>query len=302
MNFNAAFWKWFGDSKVVKQDRDRTPLIVYHGTDKKFSHFEQRGGTIATILSVEKVQRTGFFFTTKRGVSELFAGKGGFVMPCYLSIQHPADFTKNERKLDDDLEAHGINLRWLNETGEMWEKFDGEDGAALVKACKLAGYDGAIIKEYITEIAENVTVYIAFDPRQVKSATGNDGSWDSDDADIRSNPSAVSVSLKDVIEYLNTTDGTGDPEWVDELIDMVKPYKKWKNGIVPLDDIENHNDSSKKQLRPYLELSDDEWADVVLIPSENPQYKWFVIDGGHRAAALTELTKEKVIGALYPEI
>lgn len=187
MKFNDAFCKWFGDSKVVKNDRDRSPLLVYHGTPAKFYIFEQRDGTVATFIGVEKVRRTGFFFTTKRNVAQLFAGDKGHVMKCYLSIKKPADFTLRLRKLDDEIEREGVNLRWLNDYGDMWEKFDGDDGAMLVAALMRLGYDGAIIEEYIQETTETIKVYIAFHPSQIKSAE-NDGTWDSDDPDIRSNP------------------------------------------------------------------------------------------------------------------
>ena len=31
---NSNFWKWFGDSKVMK---DGNPIIVYHGTKETFN-------------------------------------------------------------------------------------------------------------------------------------------------------------------------------------------------------------------------------------------------------------------------
>ncbi len=40
MKLNAAFWKWFGDSKVV--DASGNPLVVYHGSPYHFSAFKSR--------------------------------------------------------------------------------------------------------------------------------------------------------------------------------------------------------------------------------------------------------------------
>ncbi len=54
-------------------------------------------------------------------------------------------------------------------------------GASLfTKMLKDAGYDGVI-----TTKGDEM---VAFYPEQIKSATGNDGTWDADDPDIRSNP------------------------------------------------------------------------------------------------------------------
>lgn len=202
MKFNAVFWKWFGDSFVV--DSRREPLVVYHGTDKKFNEFKNKGGSIATFLGDEKVKRSGFFFTPKRAAAKLFAGKNGYVMKCYLSIQKPADFTITDLRIDNALEKQGINLRWLNDTGDMWEKFDGDDGETFVAALQRAGYDGAIINEYMVEMNGNVKVYIAFNPAQIKSAENNDGTWDSDDPDIRSNPplSKLEVEAAKILKRL----------------------------------------------------------------------------------------------------
>lgn len=121
---------------------------------------------------------------------------------------------------------------------------------------------------------------------------------------IEGNPPDVpdEVELEAVIEHLLETDGTGDPEWQEYLVEEASKYRSWRRGPVLLKEIENGNTSLKSELREYLNMGDSEWKEIVLVPSKNKKYKWYVIDGGHRAAALSRLTKEKYIGAYYPEM
>lgn len=157
--FNDAFWRWFGASKVV--DAQGQPLRVYHGTRAKFTKFRRGKGKIATFISVEEVERYGFFFAEEKEFAQAFAGKDGTVLAAYLSLQNPVDLRYAGDEFDTQMELRGINRKWLL-WGEMWEKFDEEDGKK----------------------------FVAFHPTQIKSATGNDGTWDVDDPDITSNPSA----------------------------------------------------------------------------------------------------------------
>ncbi len=182
--FNAAFWKWFKKSKVVNKRGE--PLPVYHGTDYDFSKFEQRKGSIVTIFEAEEIDRVGFFFTVKKSFAESFSNTKR-VLKCYLSLQNIADFSTNEdfEGLLDELEDKGIRRRWIM-TGEMWEKFDGGDGKRFVEDLIDLGYDGAFIDESDDD-GKTVQSYVAFCPHQIK-LVDNDGTWDADDSDIRSNP------------------------------------------------------------------------------------------------------------------
>lgn len=171
-----AFWRWFGDSKVV--DADGRPLVVYHGTSEQFSEFERMGGKVSTVFGVEDVDRNGFFFTASREMAVEF---GENIVDAYLSIKNPIDLTNGF--LDGDLKAladAGISESFMTSKYPryMWEIFDGSDGAALESAIKSVGMDGAIIVE---EGAKNIgleNVYVAFDSTQIKSATGNRGTFD----------------------------------------------------------------------------------------------------------------------------
>ena len=63
------FTQWFGDSKVV--DADGKPLVVYHGTDRVFEHFDTRElGRFTGAKSAKK----GFFFTSSSQNAGIYAG------------------------------------------------------------------------------------------------------------------------------------------------------------------------------------------------------------------------------------
>lgn len=160
--FNAAFWKWFGDSKVV--DGRGRPLVVYHGTHSDIGEFKLNSRKNQAVLLSE-----GFFFSTSKTASAYASwGEGGNVMPVYLSLQDPL--------IVDDPES-GISRYAAN-----YYDLAGKD---LQKSARSAGHDGIIVRAHRKK---DRTTYVAFYPEQVKSAIGNDGSWDADDPDIRSNP------------------------------------------------------------------------------------------------------------------
>ena len=89
--FNTAFWKWFGDSKVV--DKYGEPLVVYHGTGASFNKFKK---TKCGVYSKNKYACSAFFFADHPQEASLFAESQmshptskANVMPAYLAIQNP---------------------------------------------------------------------------------------------------------------------------------------------------------------------------------------------------------------------
>ena len=81
-----AFYEWFGDSKVV--DEQGRPLVVYHGTNAKFSAFDKEKIGSATDSGFFG---SGFYFTDSKSEAEYY---GDIAMPLYLSIQNPLDITE----------------------------------------------------------------------------------------------------------------------------------------------------------------------------------------------------------------
>lgn len=94
------FYKWFGDSKVV--DKEGRPLVMYHGTSKKFDTFDK-----SKIGKKHKdlYQGKGFYFTSEYYGAQNY---GRIIMPVYLRIEKPALSDYNLKPENDGIYAgHG---------------------------------------------------------------------------------------------------------------------------------------------------------------------------------------------------
>lgn len=152
------FREWFGNSQVKK---DGKPLIVYHGTPNgPFDVFDPSmlGETVSHPSS-----KVGFFFITDRDVATLYSLKKRHyadvttptVVEAYLSIQSPHD---------------------IGEFATMAEL----DKHLLVNAAPLDRKGDGIVAKVAGE-----TVWIAYDSRQIKSATQNTGEFSKNNSNIR---------------------------------------------------------------------------------------------------------------------
>lgn len=161
------FWKWFGDSKVV--DSKGRPLVVYHGTNADFSEFKSKTGRhfFSDNLNVAKSYRDDFVFKEDKTIGikadEYDQFKNDVVensipiIEAYLKIENP--------KVKD---YEGEN--WLNSPIEV-----------DIDKSK----DGLIANNIIDGNGISATTFIVFNPSQIKSATGNNGSFDPDNNNIR---------------------------------------------------------------------------------------------------------------------
>ena len=180
-----AFKRWFGDSKVV--DGDGKPLVAYHGTTSSFNVFETKQVQLGKPRRKTNAGELGSWFAAPsiteydEGNAEYVASSftednspsaglndyksGANVMPVYLSIKKPYDAGDYE-SLMDDRDEYG-----------SWK--------ALRKQLEGEGYDGIVI--YGSDTDGNVIRddWVAFNPAQIKSATGNRGTFDENNPDIR---------------------------------------------------------------------------------------------------------------------
>lgn len=192
------FWRWFGGSLVTERPvsskqkiNELRPMVVYHGTRGDFDAFaEVRQGNVTDMFGDEDtVTRRGIFFAENADFATTFANQRGEgaanVMPVYLDI-------KNALYLDEgftdeyieQLEAAGFpdakRLRHRKAT-MVWAEFDDEAGEQFISAAKRAGYDGVYMEEEgvgLGDDADTQVVWVAFNPTQIKSATGNRGTFD----------------------------------------------------------------------------------------------------------------------------
>ena len=196
INLNAAFRKWFGDSKVV--DADGNPLVVYHGTQHEILSFSTECVPGRATSGDPLMDCLGAHFTDDRKVAEGFAG-GWYrkkqtgkprVYAVYLRLEQP--YAVHEDELRQQLEdlAYTLDLSVEDDPVQIVAEF--KEGLLN------EGYDGIVYEN----TNEGGTSYIAFEPGQIK-AIDNEGTWDYDKPEIRRNPMNVFPPLERVLQALS---------------------------------------------------------------------------------------------------
>jgi hypothetical protein len=183
---DSAFQRWFGDSKVV--DENGKPLVVYHGTKMHDDYASEEGQAFE--------QFGGFpnWFAAEPYTAHGYSGATGTVYPVYLSIQNPLRLTQFDA--NDDASAAFAAAKKLGVDTSQFRPYDDKafhvvNSAPFIEAAQKAGYDGIEINE------GGYKTFAAFDPTQIKSATGNAGSYDKTSPDIRFSVSASTEALVD---------------------------------------------------------------------------------------------------------
>lgn len=216
------FTEWFGDSQVV--DADGNPLVVYHGTDEEFDVFEMnRPARRAVMFDEREVESQGSFFSEDEADARSY---GRNVMPVYLSVQNPfiqpdyipissrdPEAVQLAQRAWEDAEYilepliyedaqgrrlidynNGISATEVDPDGEWigklfvdgkidWDVLDNPDVVARMKE---RGYDGARVNEPNDESGSS---WFVVRDVQVKSATGNQGTFGLESPSILRSPS-----------------------------------------------------------------------------------------------------------------
>lgn len=171
------FRRWFGASKVV--DEEGRPLVVFHGTGRDFAVFDAGRAGHATGHHTADL---GFFFSASADVAKDFTpwsvkdwpprreyGEGANVKPAFLSLRNPYEMPLAEFKALVASRDRTVGVR---------QRLEGEgfDGIHIVSEER---YRDSLADEYGHDS------WVAFRPEQIKSATGNRGTFDPADPDIR---------------------------------------------------------------------------------------------------------------------
>jgi hypothetical protein len=178
------FKKWHMGSQV--KDETGAPKVVFHGTDRSFDSFVS-SQTRNRLGNVE-----GFYFTESPEEASDYATKqgqtieGANVMPVYLKVSNPYN-VKEKNYVSRDMEKayeKALNKQIIRETGfedPQWVKSKVEE---LVDTGKLpyTGMDPKVEQEVIKaggfDGMKDGPHWVAFDANQIKSATGNVGTFD----------------------------------------------------------------------------------------------------------------------------
>lgn len=202
-----AFKNWFGNSKVV--DDNGNPLVVYHGTETQFNTFNDG-------------RSLGPHFGNIDQANDIVSGKKNTnIMPVYLSIKNPLrlmdagnddansfimqlsdvlDRREVDRlyKLAPDSEAIEIKYGSGSKFDEVYRDTNRRALLEVKKSLISEGYDGVVYRnEHEGKQSKlGADSYIAFSPEQIKSATGNKGTFDSGNPDIRYMPAKQGDGVK----------------------------------------------------------------------------------------------------------
>ena len=170
------FRNFFKESKVT--DSSGKPLVVYHGSkSSNISEFDP--GTYSYPDSLDSI---GTWFTSAKNQAPRYAADAT-IYPSYLRIENPyvikpapdEPFKKlfAEWKEFHGGEQFGDSSKFVNHL-----RSKGHDGIVLERTQADAGLEGDQVADW----------FIAFDSKQIKSATDNRGTFDPNDPDIRRMP------------------------------------------------------------------------------------------------------------------
>jgi hypothetical protein len=165
------FKTWFGRSKIV--DDEGKPLVVYHATATDFEAFKAGGvdpkiSGHAIWLTTNKTDQPAKHNIHSR-VTKYREGTN--VLPLYVRMERPLEIdTKEMLEWARDVFANGSE-EFPQLMPKAWKDEVTKDGE----------YDGIIFDgEKLWGDSSHVEI-IVFNPKQIKSAIGNNGSYNVDD-------------------------------------------------------------------------------------------------------------------------
>jgi hypothetical protein len=172
-----AFRRWFGDSKVV--DAQGNPLVVYHGAPD--GRFIDEDGTF-------KSERDRFGMGRSTGVNWFAASKA--TAKTYANDSRAFDYQSAEPRI---IEAYLKleNPLMVDAAGKQWREAQQRGKTSdVIEQAIAEGRDGLIIRRVRDNYQGNersapTDTFVVFSSSQIKSATDNNGDFDSGNDDIR---------------------------------------------------------------------------------------------------------------------
>jgi hypothetical protein len=264
------FTSWFLDSKAV--DEGGKPQLMYHGTPGDVSEF--RTGTAGAIYVTPDQGFASRFSMRGMGMdpagydAEMQEGLSPNVMPVYASVQNPFDYEsldslKGLRKfLQDradedgrvDIEMYGKRHSMAVEdlmdrvTIGQWEAIE----APLVQEYVKANHDGFFQRE------DGIRNLAVFSSTQLKSATGNQGTYDPNDPNVLHQSATIRSGKETLKKYGLDPDGKYKTR---EIAAALEARQRKKYGKIDRDD---QSDDSAKKISKWM-------AEEVLFEMQHPE-------------------------------
>ncbi len=208
------FQNWFGDSKVV--DAQGKPLVVYHGTRNEFTTFDY-----SRIGEQGRAEGAGFYFTNSKDVASGYGAPMEVFLTIKKPLAYDAK-PFNSATLQK-IVSRVAELEAADEGGDIADGFLANFGdvrseglkrviktaADMIAADETAldqlsgivgsgvrpqfvnqatrdvtGFDGVVANGFSNAGGTENRIFVAFFPEQIKSATGNRGTFDPNDPNI----------------------------------------------------------------------------------------------------------------------
>jgi hypothetical protein len=159
-----AFRTWFGDSKVT--DSYGKPLVMYHGTYIDFDAFRQENFTHHFTpdpnLAAKQAEDACWFASRD---SKPFSPR---ILPVYVKVSNP--FDPRMAPCARLLKEWGLGVPTDYDFAE-WEFLEDVE---VVDKIRTLQYDGIWMRQGLADY----DALAVFDPKQIKSAIGNNGAFD----------------------------------------------------------------------------------------------------------------------------
>ncbi len=227
------FKSWFGDSSVVDENGD--PLVVYHGTGAAFTEFTyDHAGSVTEASSAAKA----FFFTPDKATADAYATYAAEDGPVknvmrkadaaeadndwdeydrLLQIAEDMDSSDGRATLRENAQVMGVYLSGdfleVDAEGKTPQELSEDNDvdswlSDQLDRAKRLGKDGVHFKNLDDAIGlynHPADHYAAFNPTQIKSATGNNGSFDGSNPDINYSKARETGSIERSRPSIRTT-------------------------------------------------------------------------------------------------
>jgi hypothetical protein len=176
-----------GKAKFLKPSKIKN--VMYHGTRKNFSEFKSDKGGAHFVSPDPK-------FASKWSLPDPAYPEdptGANVMPVHVQVKNPFDYDnpKHVNKLIKHMKAHPNIEKILSDYDHEdlnsfkkaipWGSYFELEIPEVQQAIKKMGHDAFYVNEGASDMAKNLGVY---DPRKIKSAIGNRGTYDTTNPDI----------------------------------------------------------------------------------------------------------------------
>jgi hypothetical protein len=233
------FKAWFGDweanpesaSKAV--DENGEPLVLFHGTKAKFDQFEYNKMSWESRLSQ---QGPGFYMTDNKKAASQY----GKPMNVFTSVKNPLVVDNRSSNITKEqaykLFSNGDN-KWFYESYlPFYTKSEGLSKEQLIKKyvddmSGVRGFDKEVLQNIkrsynqetsydkmmsdvagilgkdgvIEKVSDSLSVYVAFTPNQIKSATANVGTFSTQDDRIQFQKQTPTKETRKPVKVAGTT-------------------------------------------------------------------------------------------------